>query len=403
MKELLKNRVFLIVQSADLLQQIGIWTRNMALLYYIMDQTNNNPVAVSLLTALEYLPIFIFAIIGGAYADRWNPKRTVILGDFLSALSMLLILVLVSNGVWQSVFAATVISAIVSQFSQPSSAVIYTKHVPEHLVGSAIGIGQSIGAIFFILGPIVGTFIYTQLGITASIIALFVIFLLATIIQLFLPKTERNIAKQNQQSVWVEIKEGLRYVLAQTNLKVIAGFFFILGLSVGITMPLDVFVIMERLGLEKEDVQWFSAAEGIGMLVGGGLAVVLTNFVERHARVVITISMSILAVLTLVEVLSIWPILTFSSRILTGLAVAFAQVIFSSLMIKQVAPEYIGRTNGVITPLMMLGMLIGSASSGFIVLHIDLLGAYMLAAVLTLIGAFVTAQLKFEKKMEGEK
>ena len=52
---------------------------------------------------------------------------------------------------------------------------------------------------------------------------------------------------------------------------------------------------------------------------------------------------------------------------------------------------------------MMLGMLIGSASSGFIVLHIDLLGAYMLAAVLTLIGAFVTAQLKFEKKMEGEK
>lgn len=75
MKELLKNRVFLIVQGADLLQQIGIWTRNMALLFYIMEMTNNNPTAVSLLTTLEYLPIFIFSLIGGTYADRWNPKK----------------------------------------------------------------------------------------------------------------------------------------------------------------------------------------------------------------------------------------------------------------------------------------------------------------------------------------
>lgn len=108
--------------------------------------------------------------------------------------------------------------------------------------------------------------------------------------------------------------------------------------------------------------------------------------------------MMLLAVLTLVEVVSIWPVVTFISRILTGLAVAFAQVIFSSIMIKQVAPEYIGRTNGIITPLMMLGMLIGSASSGFIVLHMSLFGAYSIAAILTVIGAIVTTKLTFQNK-----
>lgn len=367
----------------------------MALLFYIMEQTNDNPVAVSILTALEYLPILIFGIIGGAYADRWNPKRTVILGDFLSALSMLLILVLISGGIWQSVFAATVISAIISQFSQPSSAVIYKKHIPDHLVGNAIGISQSIAALFFIIGPILGTFIYTQLGVTASITVLFVIFLLAACIQLFLPKTERNISKESQQSVIVEIKEGIRYVLSQTNLKVIAAFFFILGISFGITQPLDVFVIMERLNLEKESVQWFAAAEGIGMLIGGAIAVTLGTFVERNAKVVMTLSTLIMACLILVEVLSIWPILTFSSRILSGISVAFSQVIFSTLMIKQVAPEYIGRTNGVITPLMMAGILIGSASSGVIVLQLGLLGAYIMAALLIAISAFLTLRLKY--------
>lgn len=402
MNGLLKNKVFLIVQSADLLQQIGIWTRNMALLFYIMEQTNNNPVAVSLLTALEYLPIFIFAIIGGAYADRWNPKRTVIWGDFLSALSMLVILMLISMGIWQAVFAATVISAIVSQFSQPSSAVIYKKHIPENLVGSAIGIGQSIAALFFILGPIIGTFIYTKLGVEASIMVLFIIFLLAACIQLFLPKTTRNISKEEQQSVWLEIKSGLKYVFSKINLIVITCLFFVVGIALGITQPLDVFVIMERLGLEKESVQWLAAAEGVGMLIGGGIAIALTSFVERNAKLVMGICMVLIAMFTLTEVLSTWVVVTFIARMGSGIAVAFFQVIVSTLMIKQVATEYVGRTNGIMTPLMVLGMLIGSFASGFIVLKLELIGAYSISAILIMMGALLTLKFKFNEEKNAQ-
>lgn len=39
---------------------------------------------------------------------------------------------------------------------------------------------------------------------------------------------------------------------------------------------------MERLGLAKEKAQGFAAAEGIGMLIGGGIAVALTAFGENH-------------------------------------------------------------------------------------------------------------------------
>ncbi|NGP46398.1 MFS transporter [Bacillaceae bacterium SIJ1] len=92
MKELFSNRVFIIVMVSDLLQNIGIWIRNMTLVFFVVAQTNGDPIAVSLLTVVEYAPIFIFSLIGGILADRWQPKRTMILGDVLSVISILPIL-----------------------------------------------------------------------------------------------------------------------------------------------------------------------------------------------------------------------------------------------------------------------------------------------------------------------
>ncbi|MGZ0043085.1 MFS transporter [Paenibacillus ottowii] len=398
MNSLFKNKVFLIVLGADLLQQMGIWIRNMALLFYIMEQTNNNPSAVSMLTALEYLPIFVFSLIGGTFADRWEPKKTVILGDTLSALSMLLILLLISVGVWQAVFAATVISAIVSQFSQPSSAVLFKKHIPTDSVGTAVGINQSLMAVFTIFGPVLGTFVYSQLGVKSSIIALFIIFMTAAIIQLFLPSSSRE-KKVDKGSAISDIKEGLKYVMGNTNLKLIAAMFLISGLAIGITQPLDVFVTMERLGLPKENVQWFAASEGVGMLVGGTMAAVFSKWVDRHRRIVITSTLISWGIITIVEVLSIWPLMTGTARALSGITTAFFQVVFSAMMIKEVEAEYIGRTNGIIMPLMMGGILLGSASSGFIVNQIDLVGAYMIAAILTLACTMLTERLKLDTSM----
>lgn len=399
---LLKNKVFLIVASADLLQQVGIWIRNMALLFYIMDQTNNDPTAVSMLTALEYLPIFIFSLIGGTFADRWNPKKTVILGDTLSALSILVIFFLISSGLWQAVFAATVVSAIVSQFSQPSSAILFKKHVPLEQVGMAVGITQSLMAVFTILGPIVGTFVYTQLGLQSSLITLFFIFLTAALLQLFLPSSSDEKPATNQSAL-VDLKAGLHYVIHHSNLRLIAGMFLLAGLSIGITQPLDVFVTIERLGLPKESVQWFAASEGIGMLVGGLLAAAGSKWVDRNQNRIITATLILWSIVTLIEVLSIWPLLTAGVRVISGVATAFFQVIFSAVMIKEVQEDYIGRTNGVMVPLMIGGVLTGTICSGFVAEHLSLFGAYGLSALLTLSCTILTAQLRFQSTSKNKR
>ena len=130
MQRLLSNRVFRLVMVSDLLQHTAIWIRNMALLFFVMERTGGDPVAVALLTVAEYVPIFVFSVIGGVLADRWNPKRTMIVGDLMSAASVGVILWLLTKGWWEAIYVATFVSAVVSQFSQPSSARISRSMFP---------------------------------------------------------------------------------------------------------------------------------------------------------------------------------------------------------------------------------------------------------------------------------
>ncbi|MGV2794612.1 MFS transporter, partial [Clostridium perfringens] len=117
---LFRNRFYQTILISNIFLQIGIWVRNFAILMFVTDMTNNDPVAVSLISVVEFAPIFVFSFIGGAFADRWKPKRTMIWCDFLSAASVFAVLFTLMYGSWEAVYFATFISAILSQFSQPS-------------------------------------------------------------------------------------------------------------------------------------------------------------------------------------------------------------------------------------------------------------------------------------------
>ncbi|EEM07095.1 Major facilitator superfamily MFS_1 [Bacillus pseudomycoides] len=214
MKSLFKNRAFMLVMASDILQQFAIWIRNMALLYFVMERTNNDPVSVSLLSVMEYAPIFVFSFIGGALADRWNPKRTMVVGDMLSMVSIIGIVFLLKMDYWQAIFFAALVSAVVGQFSQPSSSRIFKRYVEEKHVANAIAINQTLQSLFMIFGPVVGSIVYTQLGLFISLYSLIGLFVLSAITLSFLP---RWIEKEKTEgiSLWNDIKEGWRYVLQQ--------------------------------------------------------------------------------------------------------------------------------------------------------------------------------------------
>ncbi|EOW9529336.1 MFS transporter [Bacillus cytotoxicus] len=406
MKNLFSNRAFLLVMISDVLQQFAIWIRNMALLYFVMERTNNDPISVSLLSVMEYAPIFIFSFVGGALADRWNPNRTMVAGDILSVCSIIGIVVLLKMDYWQAIFFATLVSAIVGQFSQPSSSKIFKRYVEEKYVSNAIAFNQTLQSLFLIFGPVIGSVVYTQLGLFTALYSLIGLFLLSALTLSFLPiwieqeeKVERTLGS--------DIKEGWKFVLQTKNLCMITVAFAIIGLAVGLTNPLEVFLVIERLGLEKEAVQYLAAADGIGMLIGGGVAAIFASKV--HPKKTFVFGMFVLALSFLVEGVSTSFWLTSFMRFGTGICLACVNIVVGTLMIQLVPENMVGRVNGTILPIFMGAMLMGNAFAGGLKEVTSIIVVFCIAMLLILMailpilrmnisGAKVTNQMESTKQ-----
>jgi predicted MFS family arabinose efflux permease len=391
MKELLKNKVFQIIMATDTIQQMSIWIRNMAVLFFVIEQTNADPVAISLITIFEYLPIFVFSYFGGAMADKWNPKKTMIAGDSLSALSVLVILFLIVQGYWQAVFAATLVSSIVTQFSAPSSVIMFKRNIDEHLITPAISISQGMLSLYLIIGPIIGTFLYETLGIQTSLTIIAAMFFLSSMVQFMLPNSPRK-AELANATVMHQLKEGLVYIYHDNGLRVLFTVLAIFGFATGLIQPLTVFILTDRLGIDAQNLQWFYALTGVGLLVGAILSITIVNKIKTGT--VLVLCMLVFAVLTATEAFSTLVFITAPLYFLSGVTTAFVQVAISSPLIKTVPEEYVGRVNGMVSPLLIGGLLIGAALSGVLMKELTLIPVYMISVFFILVCSVISRVYK---------
>ncbi|MGG1879569.1 MFS transporter [Paenibacillus cisolokensis] len=393
MKGLLSSRAFVLLMLSDLLQNVGIWIRNMALLFFIMEKSGGNPVAVSLLTVIEYAPIFIFSAIGGVLADRWRPRRTMLWGDILSFISIVIILFTVMSGMWQAVFAVTLVSAIASQFSQPASVKIIKRSLPDELVAQATALSQSMMSLFIIAGPIIGTAIYQHLGLEASLFSLLGVFGLSAVLIVCIPSSvdEGGTVRSGPSSFRRELGEGIRYITGSRMLRIMLLIYAVLALGAGLVQPLDIFVITNRLQLDMTAVQWFTALEGVGMLAGGIMAAILAG--KLNGRLLLFIGLAFLGISTCVEVLSLWPLLTGSLRFLTGLLLALGQTALMAMVIRGVEEAYVGRMSGLLSPAFTAMLLIGSGITGVYMSLTSIFVVYFTAGGLFLLASLISLRL----------
>jgi MFS family permease len=386
MKDLFSNKVFKIIMTTDIIQQMCIWIRNISILFFVVEKTDADPIAISLITVFEYLPMFVFSYIGGTLADKWNPKKTMIFGDFFSAISIIIILLLISSGLWEAVFAATLVSSIVTQFSIPSSNIMFKRHIDEKSVTQAISLSQSSQSLFLIVGPIIGTFLYGSIGINLSLLTIAILFFISSAVQFLLPSDKKS-KEITKSSILSEMKEGLSYIMKNPGMKVICTLLAVLGISQGLIQPLAIYLITDRLSLQKESLQLFYSLYGVGLFVG---AIVCSIFAGKFkTRWILFFGMNMFALITIIEVLSKNVFLTSVMYFMAGGVLAFLQVALSSPLIKTVSEEYIGRINGLITPLLIGGNLLGSALSGVLMNQITLIPVFLISAGLLIICGFI--------------
>ena len=387
MGALFKNRVFQTIILSIFFLQIGIWVRNYSILLYVIEKTHENPVAISFISVAEFAPIFLFSFIGGTFADRWRPKLTMVLCDLFSGVSIFVVLLTLVFGSWKVIFFATLVSSILSQFSQPSGMKLFKLHVPEELVQMGMSLYQTIFALFMILGPIIGTFVYQNFGIQASIGVMGVAFLCSAAILLLLPADYKLVETKGETSLIREMKDGFRYVWKSKILTLLGGSFLAAGLAIGLTQPLGVFIITERLGLPKEQLQWLMAAFGIGMILGGILTMGVSKKVLPQVLLIVGMAASAIGFVLMGLSTMLW--LTLAAQFFAGLFMPSIQIGINSMILQNTEEAYIGRVNGILNPLFMGAMVVTMTLSGWLKANLSIVLIYEIAALLLVIGLVI--------------
>ncbi|PGO23467.1 MFS transporter [Bacillus cereus] len=382
--QVLKNRFVQGILASALFLQIGIWVRNFAVLLYVMEMTKGDAFAISMISVAEFAPIFIFSFIGGTFADRWKPKKTMIWCETLSSISVFAVLITLMFGTWKIVFFVTLISAILSQFSQPSGMKLFKQHLSTEQIQLAMSIYQTIFAIFMVLGPILGTFIFHSFGIYISIIITGIAFLLAAAVLLFLPKDLENDNEKKEITLLQEMLDGIKYVKKKKALTLLGLCFMAAGLGIGLIQPLGIFIVTEQLGLSKESLQWLLTVNGAGMIVGGALAMVFAKNVAPQKMLIVGMLGQAIGIGIIGYSENLWVTLT--AQLFSGLALPCIQIGINTLIIQNSDTDFIGRVNGILSPLFTGSMVVTMSIAGSLKEMFSLGTMYEGTALLFIIG-----------------
>lgn len=398
---LFRNRFILTILGSGLLIQIGIWVRNYGVLLYVMDQTHGSAFAVSMISVAEFAPIFVFSFIGGTFADRWRPKRTMIWCDFLSALSILVVLVALVVGSWRIIFFATFASSILSQFSQPSGMRLFKLHVPDELMQAGMSIYQTLFAVFMIIGPMIGTYIYQHHGIHVAIAITAVSFLCSAAVLTLLPGDGALERQGPPSSLRSDMREGLRYVWQHRLLRDLGAAFLLAGLGLGLIQPLGIFIITQRLGLNESYLQWLMAANGAAMIIGGVLAMAFAKRILPQWLLLMGMMVSVITIAALGLSTHLW--LSLAAQFLSGLFMPGLQIGINTMILENTDESYIGRVNGILNPLFMGGMVLTMTVSGALKASTSLPVVYLISSALFVFGCIaLSAHVKVRNQSQPE-
>ncbi|MFC4102348.1 MFS transporter [Paenibacillus xanthanilyticus] len=369
---------------SHMMLQIGIWVRNFAVLLYVTERTDQDPVAVSLISVAEFAPIFIFSFIGGTFADRWRPKRTMVGCDLLSALSVCAVLLTLAFEVWEAVYFATFVSAVLSQFSQPSMMKLFKRQVPPEQQQGAMAMTQTLTGVFMVLGPALGGAIYGAFGIETSLGFTGAAFLASALILLRLPKDEAPVSRGGERRRFVaELGDGFRYVLRSKVLRTLSITFAFVGLSSGIANTLGIFVVTDLLGKPESFMQYFQMANGAAVLAGGISVALLAKKMSPPQMLLLALAFDTAALIGMGYSTS--TALTLGLNAIAGFFFPVIQVAISTMMLRWTEGAFMGRVGGVMMPMFTGTMVLMMAVSG------PLLHVFSLGTMAIISGAFMLA------------
>lgn len=200
---------FMLLWSGDFVSAIGSGLTSFGLGVYVFQQTGKASL-MALVTLLAFLPSLLLSAPAGVMADRYDRRLLMVIGDSLSAVGLIFILVCLFRGeaqVWQICVGVT-ISSIFTSLLEPAYKATITDLLTPKQYSKANGLVQVAGSAKYLISPILAGFLLSVSDIRLLIIIDICTFFVTVSTTLVVRKGLQNKKKESTKSFTAELREG---------------------------------------------------------------------------------------------------------------------------------------------------------------------------------------------------
>ena len=209
-----KNYNYRLFWFGQLISLTGTWMQTTAQAWLVL-QLTHSPLAVGLVTALQTLPILLFALFGGVFADRVPKRQFLIFTQSVAAVQALVLAILTGTGhvqLWQLYVLALLLGTI-NAFDNPTRQAFVVEVAGREDLPNAVALNSSLFNAARIVGPAIGGVTIATLGIAGAFYANAFSFIPAiAALWAMRPALFLQAPAQLRGNVFKQVGEGLFYV-----------------------------------------------------------------------------------------------------------------------------------------------------------------------------------------------
>ena len=281
--------LFFSIWTGQQLSMIGSRIARFALVWWVTETTGSATVLATA-TLVAMLPDILLGPIAGAYIDRHNRQRVMIVADGFVALVSAWLAYLFWIGsmqIWH-IYVVMLARSLGSAFHWPAMQASTSLMVPEEHLSRISGLNAAVQGVLSIVAPPLGAMLLAVLPLHGIMLVdvITAAFAIAPLFVVHIPQPECKTAEIRTGSLISDVREGLRYVLAWPGLVAILAMAILLNFVLNPASSLLPILITKTFGGQALELGWANSAWGIGAVVGG---VVLSAWGGFRRRIVTTL------------------------------------------------------------------------------------------------------------------
>ncbi len=263
-----RQRAFLLVFLGALVSNIGTWMETTALSYFVADHASVS--ASGLVAAAGFLPGALLGPVGGAWADRFDRRRIMVIANGCSALVAAAVAIVVATGHATPGRLAlfSLAGGCTGAIGFPAFQAVLPDLVPAEDMVAAIGLSSTQWSLGRIVGPTLAVLAIAIGGVPAALWINAASFL-AVMLAVILAGIPRNAVTTNR-SVIASVRDGIGFARRSAPVRAMVP---IMALTVFIAAPFIGFIAQMATNVFDADQSGTSllvTAQGVGAVVAGG-------------------------------------------------------------------------------------------------------------------------------------